>query len=92
MSDTLASSRLKTLAWIDHPGFRANERSAFTSVEALERTLSSSISGLGPNQRTRRLPDQRSRSCTARPAAKTPSMAPGMRSPAGSSSVKRALE
>ena len=42
------------------------------SVEARERTELSSISGLGPNQRRRRLADQRPRSWRAAPAGEDP--------------------
>jgi hypothetical protein len=75
MSDTSASSRLKALAWIAQPGRTWNTMSAFTIVEEADRTLSSSISGRGPNQRTRRLPERRFSWWTAAPAEKAPSIA-----------------
>src|SRR5439155_16696374 len=96
MSSTWASKRLKTSSVsLAHP-VSLKLVWALKTVDAIDRSLSSSISGRGPKYRMYKLALHGPSSCKVTPADAAHSIEPGMRSPVtagfGSGEVNRACD
>src|SRR5258708_808982 len=92
MSLTFALVRLNPSIASEYRRVNRQASRALSVEDPCDRTRLSSVSGRGPKYRSRQLPERRPAPSAVAPAETTPSIAPGIRSPAGPGSRNLAFE